>query len=165
MRSEGARESPRRIHWLPLSLLYFQSVSSSRTERMEMFATWLYVSTSTLEENGNDEIASIRSTAQSRNPGLGLTGVLIFSGRHFAQFLEGPDAGLETMKASIFRDQRHWGVLTLQSQSTERRRYGRWSLAYSGRATFIDRVLSEALRENDGRKLLSCMDHFVADIR
>jgi hypothetical protein len=132
---------------------------------MEMFATWFYVSISTLEENGNDEIASIRSTAQSRNPELGLTGVLIFSGRHFAQFLEGPDAGLERMKASIFRDQRHRGVLTLQSQSTERRRYGRWALAYSGRATFIDRVLSEALRGHDGRKLLNYMDHFVADIR
>ena len=130
---------------------------------MEMFATWLYVST--LEENRNDEIASIRSIAQSRNPELGLTGVLIFSGRHFAQFLEGLDAGLETMKASILRDQRHRGVVTLQSQSTERRTYGRWSLAYSGHATFIDRVLSEALREHDGRKLLSYMDHFVADIR
>jgi len=115
-----------------------------------MFATWLYVSISTLETSGNDEIASIWSTAQSRNPELGLTGVLIFSGDHFAQFLEGPDAGLETMKASIFKDQRHRDILTLQSQSTEGRRYGRWSLAYSGRATFIDRVLSEALRERDG---------------
>ena len=132
---------------------------------MKMFATWLYVSISTLEENANDEIASIRSTAESRNPELGLTGVLMFSGSHFAQFLEGPDAGLETMKASIFRDQRHRGVLTLQSESTERRRYGRWALAYSGRATFIDRVLSEALRELDGRKLLNYMDHFVADVR
>ncbi|WP_082885157.1 BLUF domain-containing protein [Bradyrhizobium stylosanthis] len=120
---------------------------------------------STLEENGNDEIAGIRSNAQSGNPELGLTGVLIFSGRHFAQFLEEPDAGLETMKAAIFRDQRHKGVLTLQSQSAERRRYGRWALAYSGRASFIDRVLSEALRDHDGRKLLSYMDHFVADIR
>lgn len=130
-----------------------------------MFSTWLYVSISTLEENENDEIANIRNTAQSRNPELGLTGVLIFSGRHFAQFLEGRDAGLETMKASIFRDQRHRGVLTLREQPTERRRYGRWSLAYSGRATYVDRVLSEALREHDGRKLLRSMDHFVADIR
>jgi FAD-dependent sensor of blue light len=130
-----------------------------------MFATWLYVSISALEENGNDEIASIRSNAQSRNPELGLTGVLIFSGRHFPQFLEGPDAGLETMKAAICRDRRHTGVLTLQSQLAERRRYGRWALAYSGRASFIDRVLSEALREHNGRKLLSYMDHFVADNR
>jgi hypothetical protein len=130
-----------------------------------MFATWLYVSISTLEENANDEIASILSTAQSRNPELGLTGVLIASVRHFAQFLEGPDAGLETMKASIMRDQRHRGVLTLASESTERRRYGRWVLAYSGRSTFVDRVLSDALREHDGRKLISYMDHFVADIR
>jgi FAD-dependent sensor of blue light len=100
--------------------------------------------------------------AQTRNPELGLTGVLIFSGCHLAQFLEGPGAGLEIMKASILRDFRHTSVLTLQFLSTERRRYGRWALAYSGRATVIDGVLSNALRRQEGRELLNYMDHFVA---
>ena len=117
-----------------------------------------------LEDSADEEIALIRSVAQSRNPVLGLTGVLIFSGRHFAQFLEGPDAGLELMKASILRDRRHTSVSTLQSESAEARRYGRWALAYSGGATAIDKILSDALRERYGRELLSCMDHFVADI-
>lgn len=57
-----------------------------------MFATWLYVSVSLLGQNADPEIASVRTIAQSRNPKLGLTGVLIFSGHHFAQFLEGSDA-------------------------------------------------------------------------
>lgn len=128
-----------------------------------MFTTWLYVSTSALEEeHASAEVDRIQSAALIRNSELGLTGVLIFSGRHFAQFLEGPGAGLEIMKASILRDYRHTSALTLQSISTERRRYGRWALAYSGRATVIDGVLSRALRKQEGRELLNYMDHFVA---
>jgi hypothetical protein len=128
-----------------------------------MFASWLYVSTSALGQNADNEIASFRSAAQSRNPELGLTGVLIFSGLHFAQFLEGPEASLEIMKTSICRDDRHTGVLTLQAHPIEQRRYRRWALAYSGRATAIDNVLSDALREHDPRELLDYMDQFVAD--
>ncbi|MBR0796642.1 BLUF domain-containing protein [Bradyrhizobium jicamae] len=129
-----------------------------------MLATWLYVSTSTLGQNADDEIASIWSIARVRNPELGLTGVLLFSGLHFAQFLEGSDAELKRMKTSICRDKRHTGLLTLQTHPTEQRRYARWALAYAGRATAIDRVLSDALRGHDGRELLDYMDRFVADI-
>src|SRR5689334_17607152 len=102
-----------------------------------MFATWLYVSTSLLGKNADAEIANIRSTAELRNPELGLTGVLIFSGRHFAQFLEGPATGIEVMKTSICGDDRHAGVLTLQSNPLNKRRYGHWALAYSGWASGI----------------------------
>lgn len=127
-----------------------------------MFATWLYVSSSLLGQNADAEIADIRSIAEARNPELGLTGVLLFSGRHFAQFLEGAEADLHVMKTSICSDDRHKGLVTLQTDPVEKRRYGRWALAYSGWATHIDRVLSDALRKNDGRKLLRYMDEFAA---
>ncbi|MET4275742.1 MULTISPECIES: BLUF domain-containing protein [unclassified Bradyrhizobium] len=127
-----------------------------------MFATWLYVSSSSLGQNADAEIANIRSIAEARNPGLGLTGVLLFSGRHFAQFLEGAEANLDIMKASICSDDRHTGLVTLQADPFDKRRYGRWALAYSGWATHIDRILADALRKNDGQKLLRYMDEFVA---
>ena len=130
-----------------------------------MFATWLYVSISLLGENADAEITSIRTTAETRNPELGLTGVLIFSGRHFAQFLEGPDVGLETMKSSICSDHRHTGVLTLQTHSSQNRRYAHWALAYSGWATAIDRVLSDSVRENNASELFHYMDELVELIR
>ena len=129
-----------------------------------MFATWLYVSTSLLGQDADAEIAGIRSVAESRNPELGLTGMLIFSGRHFAQFLEGPDDGLEVMKTSICGDDRHTGVLTLQTNPIEKRRYGRWTLAYSGWATAIDRVLVRAARDHNTRELMNYMDEFVAKL-
>lgn len=129
-----------------------------------MFSTWLYVSISLLGSSSDAEIASIRGAAETRNVELGLTGVLIFSGRRFAQFLEGPHERLGIMKASILRDSRHTDVQTLMIPDVEQRRYGRWALAYSGRATAIDRVLSDAVRERDVTELLDCMDHFVAGI-
>ncbi|MGY3505109.1 BLUF domain-containing protein [Bradyrhizobium sp. USDA 4471] len=127
-----------------------------------MFATWLYVSSSSLGQNAEAEVANIRSIAEARNTELGLTGVLLFSGRHFAQFLEGEEAKLHIMKTSICRDRRHTGLLTLQTDPVEKRRYGRWALAYSGWATHIDRVLADALRKKDWQRLLRYMDEFVA---
>jgi hypothetical protein len=129
-----------------------------------MFSTWVYVSTSQLGDAADSEIASIRSIAETRNAELGLTGVLIFSGRHFAQFLEGPADKLVVMKTSIARDRRHTDIQTLATPSIKQRRYGRWALAYAGQATAIDRVLSDAIREQDVRELLDYMDHFVAGI-
>ncbi len=129
-----------------------------------MFATWLYVSTSAVSQNADQVIGSIQSTARSRNPVLGLTGVLISSGRHFAQFLEGPSAGLTIMKASILRDDRHSDIITLPTQAIRERRYGHWALAYAGWATAIDRVLTDALRDNDPRELLRYMDEFVEEM-
>lgn len=52
--------------------------------------------------------------------------------------------------------------MTLQTDSVDKRRYGRWALAYSGWATHIDGILADALRKNDGQKLLRYMDEFVA---
>ena len=129
-----------------------------------MFSTWVYVSTSLLGSNSDAEIASIRSVAETRNTELELTGVLIFSGNHFAQFLEGPHEKLSIMKASIRRDGRHTDVQTLTSPDIKQRRYEAWALAYSGRATAVDKVLSDALREQDAKELLNYMDHFVASL-
>jgi hypothetical protein len=129
-----------------------------------MFSTWAYVSTSLLGESAESEIANIRSTAEARNAELGLTGALIFSGRHFAQFLEGPNEKLAVMKASISRDRRHIDIQTLTTPAIKQRRYGRWALAYAGQATAIDRVLSDAVRAQDVGELLDYMDHFVAGI-
>jgi hypothetical protein len=118
-----------------------------------MFATWLYVSTSLLGQNAEAEIISIRKIAELRNPELGLTGVLIFSGRRFAQFLEGPDSGLEAIKKSIWRDDGHADVLTLQTNPIEKRR------------SAIDSVLSHAARAHSTGELVNYMDEFVSKLR
>jgi hypothetical protein len=126
-----------------------------------MLATWLYVSTSLLEADAHAETAKIRSKAEIRNPKLSLTGALLFSGGHFAQFLEGPEAMLAEMKHAICADGRHKDVITLKAGESEHRRYPRWWLAYSGRATAIEKILSRSARDNDARELMLVMDEFV----
>ena len=126
-----------------------------------MFVTWLYVSTSLLGADADGEIANISRAAEINNSKLSLTGVLLFSGRHFAQFLEGPAAGLEEMKRKICADKRHMDVITLQAGKIRRRRYPNWSLAYSGRATAIDAIISTSARDSNAREILPMMDEFV----
>lgn len=60
-----------------------------------------------------------------------ITGVLYFSGDHFAQLLEGPHAALEALMHRIERDGRHqilmqWPIGPAQ----EPRWYPSWSLCY-----------------------------------
>ena len=127
-----------------------------------LFAAWLYVSSSLLGPNADADILDIRRAAATRNADLGLTGVLIFSGHHFAQFLEGSERCLETMKTSICGDARHTGIVTLQSSLVATRRYSRWTLAYSGQAACIDEVLSNAARDRNPTELLRYMDQFAS---
>jgi hypothetical protein len=54
----------------------------------------------------------IRRAAEINHLKLSLTGLLLFSGRHFAQSLEGSATGLEEMKRSICVDERHKDVIT-----------------------------------------------------
>jgi len=130
-----------------------------------MLRTWLYVSTSLVGSDDEATIANIRSAAERRNPELQLTGVLLFSGQHFAQVLEGPGAALEVMKACICADRRHQDVVTLQFGMRARRDYEKWSLAYSGHAPGIDAVIAYALKTGDAEILLKYVDAFVARLQ
>jgi hypothetical protein len=68
------------------------------------------------------------------------------------------------MKASICRDDKHRNISTLPVRSLERRRFGRWALAYSGWASAIDSVLAQAVRGHDVAELLNYMNRFAADV-
>lgn len=52
-------------------------------------------------------VPSILEVSRLRNPGLGITGVLVFDGEHFAQWLEGPPAQVLALAARIEADRRH----------------------------------------------------------
>lgn len=50
------------------------------------------------------------NAARARNAACGITGVLYSDGAYFSQLLEGPQAAVETVFASICRDPRHQAV-------------------------------------------------------
>ena len=90
----------------------------------------VYISQATddLSEEGVDRIVV---SALRNNPGFGLTGMLLWSERSFAQLLEGPSRGLDAMMARICADPRHAGVRVLSRWESEARLFREWSMVSS----------------------------------
>ncbi|KQT59915.1 hypothetical protein ASG52_19470 [Methylobacterium sp. Leaf456] len=87
------------------------------------------------------EIGDIVAVSRVRNASLGVSGALIASRTRFAQFFEGPPAGIATLMDSIRRDDRHTGIDVALEATTERRRFSGWALAYIGSSVFIDGLI------------------------
>ena len=62
---------------------------------------------------------------------LGVTGALIISGDAFVQTLEGDEAVVRDLYATIAADERH-DQLTVLEESTAERAFGRWAMAQVG---------------------------------
>ncbi|KAF1016310.1 MAG: hypothetical protein GAK31_01800 [Stenotrophomonas maltophilia] len=58
----------------------------------------------------------------------GVTGVLMFDGRRFLQYLEGPEDGIASVYPRIANARTHAGVHVLQQGAVERRMFPRWTM-------------------------------------
>ncbi len=106
----------------------------------------MYVSRSRLSPRDHIvALSELVTTSQARNAALGITGALIFTQRHFAQLIEGPPAALDSLMESIARDVRHEHIRIVNTAIDKGRRFPRWSLAYWGSATFVDRLITPLL--------------------
>src|SRR5689334_17743865 len=85
-------------------------------------------------------VADIVRFSRGRNGALDVTGALLFSGGHFAQWLEGSRESVEELMRSIVRDPRHTDIAILEAGPADARRFPDWTLAYAGRSTFVDRA-------------------------
>jgi len=77
-----------------------------------------------------DELDELLRLARQLNERRGVTGVLLFTGGHFAQLLEGPAAALAVTMAAIRRDRRHEAIHELLAGPIAQRRCGDWSMAF-----------------------------------
>jgi len=104
----------------------------------------LYVSRSALpEDNLQAAVDAIVSDARLRNAKTGLTGALLFTGTHFAQYFEGEESGLEMLFSSLERDPRHEKLRVIDRSRIDRRRFRTWNMAYFGPAQFVARPILE----------------------
>ncbi|ETI61053.1 blue-light sensor BLUF [Sphingobium sp. C100] len=107
-----------------------------------MLSTWLYTSICTVDPaDGRAAVQAIVAISRLRNSALDVTGALVWTGRRFAQFLEGPAAGIGALRESIEQDARHREVWTLEASQASGRMFDGWSLAYSGTASYVEREL------------------------
>jgi hypothetical protein len=67
-------------------------------------------------------------TAQSRNHGEAITGVMLYDDSHFFQWLEGPPEGVERVMHSIHHDPRHTDLEILAQRRSPARRFVGWDM-------------------------------------
>lgn len=74
------------------------------------------------------EIDHVLTSSRRNNAAAGITGALLFTGRHFTQVLEGPQHEVERTFERISRDLRHGGVVLIDLQHGPRRAFPSWSM-------------------------------------
>lgn len=129
----------------------------------------LYIS----EFLGPDELSPARVekivlAASRKNASASVTGGLIFTGKYFAQILEGETEVIDRLMASIARDPRHVILRTFDRTQIAGRRFPSWNLAYAGPSTFVSKHIiclincpQDASSARAERQLLELMRAFA----
>ncbi len=74
------------------------------------------------------DVHRIVGSSQLRNRRRQVTGLLAYSGRHFAQVVEGSPDEIDGLLARIGTDPRHTDMKVLQRREGVDRRFGNWSM-------------------------------------
>ena len=107
-----------------------------------------FISTSMLPINtANKNLIEIVQAGEARNKHLSVTGALIYTVSHFAVILEGESRDVDELMKSIFKDCRHHDVHVVDRHCISKRDLENWSMAYSGKATFIQKSIENCLLE------------------
>lgn len=111
--------------------------SPCRTPSRAMPATFqlFYVSSASAPQDAT-AIQAILQIARRNNRRLDITGCLLYSGRHFAQVLEGDENAVKALNLRIAADPRHGPVRVVMESRRSERQYGDWSMGYLHKADF-----------------------------
>lgn len=113
-----------------------------------MLSSLLYVSHSRIPEQvANSSVQKIVAAAEIRNRHLGVTGAVLFTGKHFAQIIEGDSAAIDMLWGDIGRDIRHEKLMVVERKSSIKRRFADWSMAFFGPSYFVTRHITGLAHE------------------
>ena len=76
----------------------------------------------------NTEIKSLVERSSANNRALGITGLLLLSGDHFLQVLEGPADAVNALFARIMADPRHRDIRLLTFEPTSEIYFDDWNM-------------------------------------
>ncbi|MGB5830692.1 MAG: BLUF domain-containing protein [Thiohalocapsa sp.] len=88
-----------------------------------------YASTTTREMQRND-LLELLADARKRNAADGITGLLLFQGKHFLQVIEGEAEPVRTTFKRICGDRRHTQIALLFEELVSERQYRDWSMGF-----------------------------------
>lgn len=113
-----------------------------------MLTSLLYVSQSRMPERvAESSVQQIIAASEIRNRGLGITGAVLFTGRHFAQIIEGDSAAIDSLWGDIRRDIRHGELIVVERKAAAERRFADWSMAFFGPSNFVTRQVKNLSNE------------------
>lgn len=101
------------------------------------------------------DLEAILDVSRRKNEVAGITGLLLYHDGSFFQTLEGMDAAVREIFASIRGDQRHRGIIVMEQRPVGERLFGRWSMAFKP----IDELSAEQLQDFLG--FAEAFDHFA----
>lgn len=106
-------------------------------------------------------VASIAARARMSNIRDGITGLLVFDGQRFCQQLEGPRESLEPLLERIRSDPRHTRMEVLHEAALARRRFQRFSLAFS---TLEDEDALPRMESLQGAQAMAAFEALAIDL-
>ena len=109
-----------------------------------------------LASEGVDEhtVARIVEQAHAANPGLGITGMLVFGGGVFFQWIEGPRDHIVPLMDRIRADPRHHQVVTLsESEEVRERLFPDWDMELVTSAEIRDVLLDAMATAQDEKNI------------
>lgn len=74
------------------------------------------------------QLKEIHDAARDLNGIDGISGLLIFNGTHFLQWIEGPHKAVDELLERLRRDPRHSGVEVREEQQADERLFGDWTM-------------------------------------
>ena len=74
------------------------------------------------------QLMEIHSASRDLNGIDGISGLLVFNGTHFLQWVEGPPAAIDELVERIRRDPRHGGFEIRDERFSDHRLFGDWSM-------------------------------------
>lgn len=113
---------------------------------MEKLRQLFYLSRAEAKLTDSD-VRQILQVSQRNNRRKDITGCLLYSGRHFAQVLEGGRAVIDDLLTRIAADPRHSGFVIASDQQVVTRKFPNWSMGILYKTDLEDRL--EALLTGD----------------
>jgi hypothetical protein len=104
-----------------------------------------YMSTAVIAPS-REQVIWLLDKARARNEREGVTGVLLYAGGAFLQYLEGPEEGLTRVYGAIVRDPTHHQIFEMIREPVARREFSQWTMGYRGTVP-VDEEEDEALRK------------------
>lgn len=91
------------------------------------FKSVTYTSLAALDLN-DEQLRAIHEEAQSLNGIDGISGLLLFNGTHFLQWIEGPPEAVDELVERLRRDHRHSAFEIRDERMADERIFGGWSM-------------------------------------